>query len=412
VKVLLSLPLGFARALAGRGVAAVVSVGVFTVLARSLGTVELGAFLSLWTLAQAASLLGRGGLDMALLRRMSRATNEDDRRALHRSGEKLASIRSSVIGFTLSLSCVLFFLLGMIGPETAATGFVLLLSLPAFAGLHLGAEARKARGFVVQAQLIQGCGISLGVALAWGGLILSNPAWSTPSAFAIAVLHCLAAFGIWAVVRARSSTGRPSSSVRERWSGETGPLLQVGLARFVYPWIPLWILAVLASGEDAGAYSAAARVALLLELPMAALSANLATSLAGAHSDEQAWELLRRGRRHLAWIALPILVGLAAMPEHPLAMLAIDHPAASWVLRCLLVGQAVNLCCGPVGTYLLMRQRGPELRMSVVAGLATVLGMGLTLIPMLGIVGAAVASASGLAIQNFLALHSATPSNG
>ncbi len=74
------------------------------------------------------------------------------------------------------------------------------------------------------------------------------------------------------------------------------------------------------------------------------------------------------------------------------------------VLLVLVAGHGINVMTGPVGTVLVMTGHEKIMRNNVLAAAAVNIGLNLVLVPRMGALGAAVATAASLALVNGLSL--------
>ncbi len=165
------------------------------------------------------------------------------------------------------------------------------------------------------------------------------------------------------------------------------------------------LLGVLATQEDAGLYAAAARISAFVIFPLTALSAITTPMISAAHAkaDFRALGRIAVVNARLATFGA-VSVGLILATGGPkiLALFGPSFPEAYPALLLLLVAGAFNAATGPVGFLLLMTNRQLDALSIRFAALLFQLLLSVWLIPIYGVLGAALSTASGTVLGNAL----------
>jgi len=88
--------------------------------------------------------------------------------------------------------------------------------------------------------------------------------------------------------------------------------------------------------------------------------------------------------------------------NHVLMVFGSEYVIAWPVLVVLSIGQFVNVLAGPVGNMLSMAGHERVTAFGVAVSVLVIVGLGLILIPTMGILGAAIATATGMVTWNVL----------
>lgn len=241
----------------------------------------------------------------------------------------------------------------------------------------------------------------IGVAASWDGLgpaILMGCQVTAAGAAVVA-----GGLMLRRVSPARLRSARPEYDPG-RWVRAAIPLLLADGAQRLSRELGVAVVGSLMGAESAGVFRVASRGADIVGLGLVVMSIVVGPTLAGAHAtgDHARLERVARwaARLGLLW-ALPIAAILTAAGGVILALVfgeAFASGAAA--LAVLSLGQLVNAATGPISAVLAMTglERGSAVGH---AGAAIItLGLGLALVPALGVTGAAVASTAGLLARN------------
>ena len=192
--------------------------------------------------------------------------------------------------------------------------------------------------------------------------------------------------------------------------GETRELLRYGAPRApaalftqLIFWADLYVLARLASSFEVGVYAAAVRAAQVILLFLASVNLMFSPFVADLYARGDRDRLGALYKSLTRWVlaaSIPIIVVLVSAPGPILRLFGGEFEAGRTALVILAVGQLVNVATGSVGFILIMVGRtGWDLAVQA-AALALDVLVAATLIPHLGMRGAAVAGAVTMAISN------------
>ena len=152
--------------------------------------------------------------------------------------------------------------------------------------------------------------------------------------------------------------------------------------------------------------SQAQRIAFLLGMPLIAINSIVSPMLAAFHRDDDmaSIERVARGSAKLAGlVCLPLVAALVLLPAPLLSVIGEEFRSGASVLAILAIGQYVNVATGSVSAVMMMSGHERMHRnITTGAGVVNVV-LCVVLIPLFGILGAAIATAIAMAGQNLVA---------
>jgi O-antigen/teichoic acid export membrane protein len=404
---LLGSSLAVLAARAGGGISAFV---LSVLLARILGMRGVGLYFLATTVTSFAIVVGRAGQENAVLRFGAIAADREDWDALtglRRASRWLVLAASGAVAILLFAAAPALASWAFHEPELAPLLRILALGVPLTALATVDIELVRATGRVRIAAILEA---------------LPSPALSLAFVVPLAVIYGLAgamagtvavgaAVLLVVAVAARRvvpALAGPTGHFERARLVQTGiPLLWVGLSAMVLSVTDTLMLGVLADARAVGLYGAAVRAAALASSALAAVNAVVSPRFAALHADGRIDEIRRLSRSatgQALLLALPILAICAAAPGTVLSLFGPEFATGASVLLVLVVGHGVNVLTGPVGMVLVMTGHEKIMRNNVLAAGAVNIGLNLILVPKLGALGAAVATAVSLALVNGLSL--------
>jgi len=383
-------------------------------IARILGPYGLGLFALAATSAMIASVLGRLGLDNAMLKFAAAGAAKQDWdqvAGIYRIGMAIALAASTFT--SLALIALAPILAEQVFSEIALVNPIRIMALTIIPGslLTLHGEMLKALKLTGVAGLIQGSlppivtltAFGLAVAFVGGNITPSGMAWiSVTSAI------CMLCFSliIW-----RKNTpqlaGRRGDFDAACLARTSMPLFWVSSMNLIMGATDTVMLGIWSTADQVAHYGVAAQLAVLVSFPLIAVNTIAAPKIAGLHSLKDI-SAINKVARISVIITLTMSLPVAAIywiwPDLPLMFYGSAYLPAVAPLMLLATGHFVNAATGPVG-YLLMMTGHEKLMRNNIAGCALLnMTLNLVLIPLFGIVGAAGATAISMATMNCISL--------
>jgi O-antigen/teichoic acid export membrane protein len=379
------------------------------VLARMLGAEGAGLYFLALTLATVASVFGRLGLDNALLRFVSANVSISDWQAVkgvYRKGLSLAIVASAASSVLMFLAAPLlaervFFKPALIWPLRWMSLAVLPITLFTLHAEILKGLKRVRDSILAQSVLVPAFSLAGLFVLArpWG---VNGAAWAYTGAAALC-----ASFGYlsW-----RSSTPQLTGvaarfSTREL-SQSSMPLFWSALLNLVMMWAGTFFLGVWGTATDVGIFSIAMRTAGLTSFILIAINSVAAPKFAALYKQGDTKALAstaRNSAKLMTLLAAPALLLFLLLPGWVMKVFGAEFSGGAAALAILAIGQFVNVATGSVGYLLIMSGHERLMRNAVFAAAILNVLLSICLIPLLGLLGASVASAFSLAFQNICA---------
>lgn len=387
--------------------------GFNVALARMLGTDGLGVYHLSLTFALIASVVGRMGMDAAMLKfgATSYATADGRRiEAVHRMGIGTAALCCGIVAACTFFAADWLATTVYSDPAIAPPLRLMGLALLPFALLSLYGELLKAGQHQALSSFVQGLALPM-VCLLLLFLFAERiqDAGAAATVYLVAtIVVCLLSYLLWrrTVPPVSASTTLPVR-FRELF-GTAMPMYGSAIADVVMTFSDVLILGMFATAADVGIYTAAARTALLTRFLLLANSAVAAPRFAALHSAHDRLGVARLAVRS-TWLttvsSVPLLLIFVLFPERILSMFGPQFEAGAQVLIILSLGQFVNAATGPVG-YLLNMSGFHRIEGRIaVAGAVMTVALCFALIPFWGILGAAAANAIATASCNLLRVY-------
>lgn len=380
-------------------------------LARLLGAQGAGVYFLAFTLAMIASVLGRLGLDNAVLRYVAAGVSRgrwEQVAGVSRQGVLLALGASALAAVALYILSEPLALHVFAEPALVEALQLMAFSVVPFSLLTLYAEMLKGLKRTGEASAIQSLAVPLFSITALLGMAAVAAAGVRHAAAAYVAATAVTLFmAVWLWRRATPRLRGVQGAFDRRQLIDTSlPLLWVSAMAFVLTWTDTLLIGVFLQSEAVGLYSVAARVALLTSFVLVAVNAIAAPKFAALYEAREMHALGRLARRSALLMTLaasPLLVVLLVWPEWVLWLFGDEFTQASSALRLLAVGQFVNVLTGSVGYLLMMTGHERLMRNTVIVAALLNILLNVTLIPLWGIDGAALATALSVSAMNLLA---------
>ncbi|MEM8675486.1 MAG: polysaccharide biosynthesis C-terminal domain-containing protein [Cyanobacteria bacterium P01_G01_bin.67] len=190
---------------------------------------------------------------------------------------------------------------------------------------------------------------------------------------------------------------------RKEWFAVALPLLFKDSAFVVLSQTDILMIGTMLGSFQVGIYGAGFKTAAGVSFILAGVNAIAAPMFATLHAQEDYAGLQKLTSSVARWMFYPTLilaVLLIVSGDRVLGLFGAEFVAARWSMTILILGQLVNVGAGSVGY--LMEMTGHHRQSAFVLGCTAVLNLLLNaiLIPMFGIMGAAIATATTMALWN------------
>ncbi len=392
---------------------AAIAFGLHILLARLLGVTQYGIYIYALTWLNVLAILCLLGFHTSLVRFI----------AAYKAQEKWGLLRGIVrrstqfvVIFSLLISgiggIVVWFLRSRVGQDEAATFGVALILLPVLVLVRLREASLRALKRVVRSELPFRITRPLLLAAALSGLYLylRQPLQATQAMVInlIAVFAALVIGTVW-LVKELPEQVRDAQPVyaEKEWLKVSLPLLLVAGMYLILKHTDIIMLGAIRGSDEAGIYSAASRVSDLVVFGLMAINAILAPMVSELyHTDrkQQLQQIITLAARVIFVFTLIISIILIIFGKFILSLFGLEFVAAFAPLLILLVGQIINALAGSVGLIMIMTGHQNQAGAIIAVSAAVNIILNALLIPLMGLVGAAISTAFTMALWNITML--------
>jgi O-antigen/teichoic acid export membrane protein len=185
------------------------------------------------------------------------------------------------------------------------------------------------------------------------------------------------------------------------------PLVLTALLISINSEASIIMLGALARPEDVGVFTAASRLAALVSYALLSMNTALGPVIAELWAQRELAKLrsvLKHSARQVLWFTFPLAAGLIIGAPWLLDLFGPDFVRGDTSVQVLAIAHLISALAGPCGLVLLMTGHEREAAWGVLASALVGLVGNALLIPHLGVLGAAIASATGTIVWNLLLL--------
>ncbi len=399
-------------ALVGSVITTISNFGIALLVARA-GATHAGIFFAstavVTILGNSAGLGTMTGLVYFMPRAMAGTTPNP--RALIRIAAQPVIVVSALVGALLYLGASP--VAELIADESVASVTtmlrVLAVGVPAWALTVLLLGATRGLGSMTPTVAVNQVFKPLAQLLAVGGIVLVDP---TPSGLALGL-----AWGVPVVVSAGAAlgavwhlggfagSGPGSISAADYWRytrpRSVSATFQIALER-----IDVILVSALAGESTAGVYATISRYITAGNFLIFSIAQSAAPALRRALAADrrgQAQRLLGQATGWMVLLAWPYFLLVAVEAETLASLMNPSFTTGAGALTILALGMLANAAAGPIDLTLLMLGRSGWSLVGTAAAIVTDVALALVLIPRYGIIGAAIAWALAVVVQNGLA---------
>lgn len=375
------------------------------IIARQLGAEQAGYFFLSLAIAMLLSSVSGLGFDNTILRFTgANASN----------GATVKFVLNYALKFCLPVATAIALLLYLAAPFIAITVFnkpLMAQSLQYIAPSIIGLSVVLLVAMSLQARHRLFVSIpcqNIAHFLLCGAAIL---AFSTDTANLAALylslsLSITASFFYWISVKNLVSS-KNTVNTSELWQSAR-PNWTIVLMSQAVQWSAPIIIGVYLVAEQVAFFSVAQRIALLTSFILMAVNLVVAPKFAAFKAANNMDGIRRTALfsvRLLVLSALPIVLFMLLLPEFLMGLFGEQFKQGAVILQILVLGQAVNVVTGSVGFLLMMSGNERDMRfVTIISGCGVLMSVPL-FTTFYGVIGAAVATAFFISLQNLLAVY-------
>jgi O-antigen/teichoic acid export membrane protein len=380
-------------------------------LARTLGAEGTGLYFLSLTVCTIATVVARIGLDNAITRFTAASAAISDWcsvKGIYQDAARLGITGSVLTAFLMLILAPWLAQDIFCKPELSGSMQWMALSVPPVVVLMLHAQMFRGLKRIFHFQLIHGVAVP---ALSLFGLYLVGNTWGVNGAVWVytsaAVVTALVSLWIWHKMTPQCQHIVGHFPYRELLNSSM-PLFCVALMNLMMERTGTFMLGIWCEKADVGIFAVASRTAALTSFILAAVNSIAAPTFSAIYSQgdiETLGTIARGSTRMITLMGSPILLLFLFFPERVMSLFGPQFTKAAVVLSILSVGQFVNIASGSVGYLLMMTGHETVVRNNVFFGAGLNVLLNAIFIAKYGILDAAIATASALAIKNVIAVY-------
>ena len=410
----------FAELIKGSGVAFILRiVGIaagylFTLLVtRNLGAKAWGIFSLSLVVLQIASVIGRLGMDTALLRFTAEYTARGDVNTLKEIYKKALTL---VIPFSILVAILVYFLTPVLADKifhkTYLVNYFRVVSfiIVPFVLLWIHAESIRGLKRIKEYMFLQHLGIFLiAVTLFLIGISFVKSNFLPIFSYSISVF-ILAIVSVYLWHKYLTNLIKTKTSIFSMISYQhllsiSIPMLLSNSLILILGWIDTIMISMFRSVQEVGIYNVALRLSMITSITLMAVNTIAAPKFAefwGKRDIEGLTKVVQQSTRLIFLSSFPLLLLFLIFPKFILGIFGEEFIKGADALMILTVGQFINAAAGSVG-YILQMTGYQKFHRNIVL-IATFLNIMLSwfLIPIYGIIGASVANATTILFGNVI----------
>ncbi|MEX2489685.1 MAG: flippase [Pseudomonadales bacterium] len=387
---------------------------VAVILARSLGPATYGIYTFILALLHVLATPAVMGLPQLMVRETATA-QADENWGLMRGLWRWCTLTVVIFSIAIAIlsGIVVWLLIDQMAEPKAKTLLVGLLLVPFLALAKLRGAALSGLRFVVLGQLPESIiRPALLVLLVLLCLLVYPESWLTAvTTMSLHVVSTVMAFvvGTWLLWRLRpvELTRHPKPLYQSStWIASAVPLAMIAGVQIINQYTDILMLGFMRTDAEVGVYRVVGQTTMLVLFGLHVVNRVVAPHFARMHNQGDAdglQRLVTLSARAVLAFALPVVLVFLFYGRELLVWIFGEAYGAGYaVLAILAVGQLVNASFGSVGYLLNMTGHERDtLRGVMVAAIANIL-LNLVLIPLYGIEGAALATATTMVVWNVI----------
>lgn len=387
--------------------------GLHVLLAQLLSVDEYGIYVYAITWINILAILCLLGFQTSLVRFIAEYNAKAQwglLRGIIRKSSQFVLPLSIIVGIVGAI--IILSLEKEIGSELAVTLFIAFASLPVLALCHLREACLRALRHVVQSEVLLRV-----IRPTLLGLVVITLCFSlrgTVKPVYVMAGNFVAIVGVFITGTILLHKALPSQARQQRpeyegkqWLKVSLPLLLVAGMHIILKRTDIVMLGLLRGYGDAGIYSVASRISDLVVFALMATNIILAPMISELYHtgrNQELQKIITLAARAIFVFTLMVSIVLALCGKSILSLFGLKFVIAFVPLVVLLCGQIIRALCGSVSDIMTMSGRQNYLGIIVTISATTNILLNLLLIPLLGMLGAAVSTTFTLSIWNIVML--------
>lgn len=187
----------------------------------------------------------------------------------------------------------------------------------------------------------------------------------------------------------------------------SGPMAISSMSFLLMQSVDVLMLTKFTTYEDVAYYAVTVKLTMVIAIVLSSVNAVIAPDIShlfSASKKEALRARVQQGTKLIFVLTFPLILIMALGSGIILKLFGEGYDVAKYALLILLIGQTINALCGSVGTYLNMTGKHVALQKILVSALAINIVLNYLLIPVYGILGAAIATSASMIVWNIVAV--------
>ncbi|WP_457640386.1 flippase [Persephonella sp.] len=397
---------------------------VFTLLiTRGYGAEAMGVFALSFTLLQISSVIGRLGMDTALLRFVAEYSSQEKWEIVKDIYKKAIKL---VLPFSIFLSIAIFFLSPYIAefvfkkPHLTLYFQIASIGIVPFVLLFIHTESLRGLKKIKEYMLLQQSGVFILASILLGLItlltvnnsIFLNQIPISVYIFSVFVISFIA-YIVWKKQLTNQITTNLTTILTNQLSNKllsystilsvSIPMLLSSSLALIMGWTDTIMLGILRTEEEVGIYNVALRISMITSITLMAINTIAAPKFAefwGKGDIKGLAKVAQQSTKLIFWTSFPILLLFLIFPKPILGIFGNEFKAGAIALMILTVGQFMNAAAGSVGYILQMTGKQVVFQNFLLGAIFINLVLNFLLIPKYGLKGAALASTCSIIFWN------------
>lgn len=193
------------------------------------------------------------------------------------------------------------------------------------------------------------------------------------------------------------------------------PMMFTSSMLYILQWTDTLVLGIYRPEWEIGVYNIAIKISMVSSITLFAINSIAAPKFAELFYSKKMQDfkiIIHQSTRLIFWTSIPILIIFITFPQFFLGIFGEEYIVGKWAMVFLVIGQFINAISGSVGYILQMTGKQKYFQKIILFSTLINLILNFILIPVYGIIGAAIASMISIAIWNIISIYKIYKSYG
>ena len=186
------------------------------------------------------------------------------------------------------------------------------------------------------------------------------------------------------------------------------PMMFTSSMSYLLQWSGIIILGIFVSKGEVGIYSVAVRISYITTITLFAIESIAAPKFSELYASKQIDDfkkIIHQSTKLIFWVSTPLLILFLLFPTFFLGLFGKEFEIGKNVLILLVISQFITSCSGSVGYILQMTGKQKTFQYIIFLSAIINILLNFILVPIYGIMGAAISSLISLIFRNFVSVY-------